>query len=399
MIVAGQACTRLSLSDFSTRKISSSAASQQRNSIPIDRFNNNTGMHYFLLTLVSALSRFAEWRGVKVWLPLGLCAALAGCAGTGENSSGFASYGLFGPMSGGTSWQDTVDPISEYLARQQSAGIKINPDDIDHPLAKQMLTQLGIRYRFGGKSPSTGFDCSGLVFYSAQESLGLKLPPRSDDMAKLGANIERSDLKVGDLVFFNTMGRQYSHVGVYLGDSKFVHSPASGGVVRVEDMTQRYWDKRFTGARRLDGIEVASIGPTSDTPGPVRLSQPPPSSAKTAPSRITTTKPNPTAKPTPATDTNKSATNKATTKSGDTGKAVTSKSTEGSTNKTTASEVNKTQASVSKTTTGNAAVVVTASKPAQVTQSPSKTAVTKPDNTKKVQSNSSDKIKGATAAD
>ncbi len=86
----------------------------------------------------------------------------------------------------------------------------------------------------------------------------MKLPPRADDIAKLGNNVTRQDLQVGDLVFFNTMGRRYSHVGVYIGDSKFVHSPAAGGVVRVENMNERYWDKRFTGARRLDPTEVAS---------------------------------------------------------------------------------------------------------------------------------------------
>jgi len=177
-----------------------------------------------------------------------------------------------GPQSGNFSWQDTVDPIGEFLAKQQSAGIQINPDSINHPLAKQMLTQLGIRYRFGGKSPSTGFDCSGLVGYSAQESLGLKLPPRSDEMAQIGLNVERDQLQVGDLVFFNTMGRRYSHVGVYLGDSKFVHSPAAGGVVRVEDMNQRYWDKRFTGARRLEGIELASTSATVSDAPPVTAS-------------------------------------------------------------------------------------------------------------------------------
>ena len=77
-------------------------------------------------------------------------------------------------------------------------------------------------------------------------------------MAKLGNTVARSDLQVGDLVFFNTMGKRYSHVGVYIGDSKFVHSPARGGVVRIEDMNERYWTTRYTGARRLDTTQVAN---------------------------------------------------------------------------------------------------------------------------------------------
>ena len=195
----------------------------------------------------------------KICVLLGvlLTTLLTGCA-IDSNGSRTAYDDQNYRDSGSASWQYGRDPISEFMARQRGAQFKINPEDINNPLARHALTQLGIRYRFGGKSPDTGFDCSGLVFYSAQESLGLKLPPRSDDMAKLGSNIERNQLQVGDLVFFNTMGRRFSHVGVYLGDSKFVHSPASGGVVRIEDINERYWDKRFTGARRLDGAEFAS---------------------------------------------------------------------------------------------------------------------------------------------
>jgi cell wall-associated NlpC family hydrolase len=89
------------------------------------------------------------------------------------------------------------------------------------------------------------------VLHSAQQSLGLKLPPRSYDIALFGSEVSRTDLQVGDLVFFNTLGRRYSHVGVYLGDDQFVHSPAAGGVVRIEDMKLAYWTKRYNGARRL----------------------------------------------------------------------------------------------------------------------------------------------------
>jgi cell wall-associated NlpC family hydrolase len=89
------------------------------------------------------------------------------------------------------------------------------------------------------------------VLYSAQQSLGLKLPPRSYDIALFGIDVPRNNLQVGDLVFFNTLGRRNSHVGVYLGDDQFVHSPSAGGVVRIEDMKMAYWTKRYNGARRL----------------------------------------------------------------------------------------------------------------------------------------------------
>jgi cell wall-associated NlpC family hydrolase len=152
-------------------------------------------------------------------------------------------------------WRDANDPIGAF-----ASGAKYVPGVgvIDHPLATQALNQLGIQYKWGGKTPETGFDCSGLIVYSAQRSLGLRLPGRSDDIAKLGVTVKKSDLKVGDLVFFNTLGTRYSHVGVYLGQNKFVHAPRRGTVVRVEDMTLRYWTARYTGARRLDSTLIAT---------------------------------------------------------------------------------------------------------------------------------------------
>jgi hypothetical protein len=170
---------------------------------------------------------------------------LVGCAG--QDGSG--------NKRAGADWRNAYDPIGAFaIGPKYVAGL----GEIDHPLATQALNQLGIRYRWGGKSPETGFDCSGLVVYSAQQSLGLKLPPRSDDIAKFGDKINKKDLQVGDLVFFNTLGTRYSHVGVYLGQNKFVHAPTRGTVVRVEDMTLRYWTARYTGARRLDPTLIAA---------------------------------------------------------------------------------------------------------------------------------------------
>lgn len=172
-------------------------------------------------------------------------AVLSGCAQDGSGSGKRA----------GLDWRNSADPIGTFaVGPRYVAGLGV----IDHPLANQALNQLGIRYKWGGKSPETGFDCSGLIVYSAQRSLGLKLPPRADDIAKFGDNVSKKDLQVGDLVFFNTLGTRYSHVGVYLGQDKFVHSPTRGSVVRIEDMTQRYWTARYTGARRLDPTLLAS---------------------------------------------------------------------------------------------------------------------------------------------
>lgn len=126
-------------------------------------------------------------------------------------------------------------------------------------LANQALEYLGIRYRFGGTSPETGFDCSGLVLNVFRNAIGLDLPRTSAEMARVGDKISRQDLKPGDLVFFNTMRRAFSHVGIYLGDNRFVHAPSAGGKVRVEKLSARYWADRFNGARRfVPHQEIAS---------------------------------------------------------------------------------------------------------------------------------------------
>lgn len=113
------------------------------------------------------------------------------------------------------------------------------------------LDLLGIRYRRGGSSPEAGFDCSGFVSHVFREGLGLVLPRSSKEMSKSGEVVNRDELKPGDLVFFNTMRSAFSHVGIYLGDNQFVHAPRAGGRVRIEDLRDNYWVKRFNGARRV----------------------------------------------------------------------------------------------------------------------------------------------------
>jgi cell wall-associated NlpC family hydrolase len=114
------------------------------------------------------------------------------------------------------------------------------------------LNMIGVRYRWGGNSPDSGLDCSGFVRYVFQDTLGLALPRRAEEMSHVGAKVRMADLKPGDLVFFNTMRRTFSHVGIYIGGNKFVHSPSTGSTIRVDDLDDRYWEKRFTGARRIE---------------------------------------------------------------------------------------------------------------------------------------------------
>jgi hypothetical protein len=115
---------------------------------------------------------------------------------------------------------------------------------------------LGVPYRRGGDSAETGFDCSGFVRSVYEQTIGLVLPRRAAEQAAATQNIDRQDLRPGDLVFFNTMRRAFSHVGIYVGDGKFIHAPRAGEKVRVEDMRIAYWNTRFNGARRVVGDEA-----------------------------------------------------------------------------------------------------------------------------------------------
>lgn len=113
------------------------------------------------------------------------------------------------------------------------------------------LSFIGVRYKWGGTSPDTGFDCSGLIRYVYNQVTGQSLPGNAKEISKVGESIERSELQPGDLVFFNTLRRPFSHVGIYLGESRFVHAPSRGGKVEIVDMSERYWKTRYNGARRL----------------------------------------------------------------------------------------------------------------------------------------------------
>ena len=118
------------------------------------------------------------------------------------------------------------------------------------------LLSLGVDYRYGGKTPATGFDCSGLVAHVFREAYGIQLPHNARAQSEYGKRIGQSELRAGDLVFYNTLNRPYSHVGIYLGDGRFLHAPKTGAQVRVESISAAYWSKRFDGARRLKPASI-----------------------------------------------------------------------------------------------------------------------------------------------
>ena len=138
------------------------------------------------------------------------------------------------------------------------------PMDRMSELVVAAMGALGVPYRRGGNTYDSGFDCSGFVRAVVEQTLGLMLPRNAAQQAAATHEIERTELQPGDLVFFNTLRRTYSHVGIYVGDHKFIHSPKPGAAVRIEDMRVNYWDRRFDGARRVFG-QAAALTPRPAT--------------------------------------------------------------------------------------------------------------------------------------
>ena len=158
-----------------------------------------------------------------------------------------------------TAWPATPDDeLGRFLSERRLIGSleRFAPTAADwreraDELVAHAMGFLGVPYQRGGDSWDTGFDCSGFVRAIFEQSAGLLLPRRAADQAAATQTIDRGELQPGDLVFYNTMRSAFSHVGIYIGQGRFIHSPKPGAEVRIEDMSDRYWVRRFNGARRV----------------------------------------------------------------------------------------------------------------------------------------------------
>lgn len=146
---------------------------------------------------------------------------------------------ILGPTPSAPVQQPAIPPVTQPRAERSEALL-------------QALLALGLDYRYGGNSPVTGFDCSGLVAHVYREAWGIRLPHSALAQSESGVPVSLAELQAGDLVFYDTLNRPYSHVGIYLGDGRFVHAPKSGARVRVELLKSAYWSQRFNGARRIE---------------------------------------------------------------------------------------------------------------------------------------------------
>lgn len=197
--------------------------------------------------------------------PISSSARRALCTLAVAMAAGFATPAHAAPEAPAAPGAPGADPVTTLLIERgllpaSSAAMVQSVRDKASDLVMSAMNFLGVPYRRGGTSEVDGFDCSGFTRHIFELSIGRVLPRRADEQAKAPdlSKVAREELKPGDLVFFNTMRRTFSHVGIYLGENKFIHAPRPGGEVRIEDMREAYWAKRFTGARRapeIDGLE------------------------------------------------------------------------------------------------------------------------------------------------
>jgi cell wall-associated NlpC family hydrolase len=162
---------------------------------------------------------------------------------------------------GGCASQPTVERVSAPAPSAPIAQPSAEASDTGREIAMQAMSLLGVPYRYGGRSPATGLDCSGLVYQAVAKATGIVLPPDTRGMSTAGVEVRSDALRPGDLVFFNTLHRPYSHVGIYLGERRFIHAPSHGGVVEIKSLDERYWRRRYDGARRVevmppDGVQI-----------------------------------------------------------------------------------------------------------------------------------------------
>lgn len=216
------------------------------------------------------------------------CATSAWCAPDQEASVASADAANPGKKDGSLMAADTSraaepsDAISRFLSSSQlistatnSPPVKLIKDvsarasNMASDLVVSAMNFIGVPYKYGGQTSEGGFDCSGFTRYVYEHSVGLILPRRADEQAKAAGMVEvkRDDLQPGDLVFFRTLKHAFSHVGIYIGDHRFIHSPRSGAEVRIEDMQNAYWSSRFNGARRAGALNDEAIASTRSTDG------------------------------------------------------------------------------------------------------------------------------------
>ena len=178
--------------------------------------------------------------------------------------------GLISPTVAAPKEKNANDATPLLRAEQSLRDFSGKAKDTASEITSYALSLIGVDYRFGGNTPDQGLDCSGLIRYVFQQATGLSLPRSAREQARVGESVSKDQLQPGDLVFFNTRRFQFSHVGLYIGDNRFIHAPSSGGAVQVVNLDNAYWQKAFNGARRIVGglSDISAIISTANAATP-----------------------------------------------------------------------------------------------------------------------------------
>jgi cell wall-associated NlpC family hydrolase len=189
--------------------------------------------------------------GIKLvthWIILGcfLIIPLFGCASPMQKKPTVAAV-----EKPETQIQTKVEAKNLVTGKQVNVGADL---DWRSDVVMRAFTLIGVNYKFGGNSAESGLDCSGFVRLVMKDVLGYLLPRRSEEIGFASQEIQTQDLKPGDLVFFNTLKKTFSHVGIYIGNNQFIHAPSSGSSIKIDTLDKAYWTARFNGARRLVGL-------------------------------------------------------------------------------------------------------------------------------------------------
>ena len=209
----------------------------------------------------------------KTWLTICLLMPLAAHATNREQHlpSGFTGYtakssagAAFVATNSKTTNKTVARPASSKAHRKAPGKIATASLAAANKQSSTVLSRavnvLGTPYRWGGSSPSKGFDCSGLVKYAFNDVAAVDLPRTSSEMASgHGQKVERKDLKPGDLLFFNIKSRKVNHVAIYLGNDRFIHAPRRGKSVTIDTLKKPYWQSHYVVAKRVLPKEKTSL--------------------------------------------------------------------------------------------------------------------------------------------
>lgn len=212
-------------------------------------------------------------------LRLALCLAMFGAASGARAEPASPQESPAVAESTSTTPQDS---IQQWIDRHHMAEHVSQVSSRASDLVLTAMSFIGVRYRYGGNNAATGFDCSGFVRHVYETTLGMALPHNAKQQSREGEKVAEDALRPGDLVFFHTLRRAFSHVGIYIGNGQFIHSPRPGERVQVENMDAPYWARRFDGARRLIRRAADDLVPTAEAAVPEDAIQAAPAAVESA---------------------------------------------------------------------------------------------------------------------